>query len=167
MDARGEENMVWQKIMEQPNTWIDAKLPLRSSMGNATAKKWARFLGSLGLWRILGKSRSSLWRLIILQASCSWYMVQQSGSFSVLLRMWNKCCLIYLFGVQAVTYEKRKRNKKFVDNCCVVLNFSCDRETTAFTQRGFYSKLVIFFFYSTAFILALPVYICCCCIYSR
>lgn len=39
MDARGEESMAWQSMMEQPNTWIDAKLPLRASMGKASAKK--------------------------------------------------------------------------------------------------------------------------------
>lgn len=39
MDARGEENMVWQNMMERPNTWVDAKLPLRASMGKVSAKK--------------------------------------------------------------------------------------------------------------------------------
>jgi synaptotagmin-like protein len=34
MDGRGEEIAVWQKMMEQPNTWVDAKLPLRASMGH-------------------------------------------------------------------------------------------------------------------------------------
>ncbi|XP_070191371.1 uncharacterized protein [Littorina saxatilis] len=39
MDARGEEAITWQSMMERPNTWIDAKLPLRASMGKSSTKK--------------------------------------------------------------------------------------------------------------------------------
>ncbi|XP_025098419.1 synaptotagmin-like protein 5 isoform X1 [Pomacea canaliculata] len=38
MDARGEEAMAWQAIMERHNVWIDARLPLRASMGKPSKK---------------------------------------------------------------------------------------------------------------------------------
>lgn len=42
MDARGEEISLWQSVIDHPNSWIDAKLPLRASMGK-TSKKWSCF----------------------------------------------------------------------------------------------------------------------------
>lgn len=38
MDARGEEVTAWQSMIESPNTWIDARLPLRASMGKPSKK---------------------------------------------------------------------------------------------------------------------------------
>ena len=39
MDARGEESEVWRSIINHPNEWIDATLPLRASMGKQQVKK--------------------------------------------------------------------------------------------------------------------------------
>ncbi|KAH9504706.1 Synaptotagmin-like protein 5 [Bulinus truncatus] len=39
MDARGEEVEAWQSMIEHPNEWVDAQLPLRASMGKQVVKK--------------------------------------------------------------------------------------------------------------------------------
>ncbi|XP_059154640.1 synaptotagmin-like protein 5 isoform X2 [Physella acuta] len=39
MDAKGEEIEAWQSMLERPNEWIDAQLPLRASMGKQNVKK--------------------------------------------------------------------------------------------------------------------------------
>ncbi|KAI8792377.1 synaptotagmin protein 5 isoform X6, partial [Biomphalaria glabrata] len=39
MDARGEEVEAWQSMMDHPNEWVDAQLPLRASMGKQVVKK--------------------------------------------------------------------------------------------------------------------------------
>ena len=38
MDARGQEVMVWQGMMERANSWVDATLPLRANMSQSTNK---------------------------------------------------------------------------------------------------------------------------------
>nr|KAG5711102.1 hypothetical protein BaRGS_004746 [Batillaria attramentaria] len=38
MDARGEEAIAWQNMIDSPNTWVDARLPLRASMGKPSKK---------------------------------------------------------------------------------------------------------------------------------
>ncbi|ESO83943.1 hypothetical protein LOTGIDRAFT_183988 [Lottia gigantea] len=39
MDARGEEILTWENIMENPNTWVDVTIALRATMGQNTVKK--------------------------------------------------------------------------------------------------------------------------------
>ncbi|KAL8570940.1 hypothetical protein ACOMHN_023612 [Nucella lapillus] len=39
MDARGQESMVWQTMMEHPNSWLDVRVPLRASMGSDSTHK--------------------------------------------------------------------------------------------------------------------------------
>uniref|UniRef100_A0A0B7B589 C2 domain-containing protein n=1 Tax=Arion vulgaris TaxID=1028688 RepID=A0A0B7B589_9EUPU len=38
MDARGEEIESWQTMIDHPNEWVDAELPLRASMGKQNVK---------------------------------------------------------------------------------------------------------------------------------
>ncbi|BFZ23353.1 hypothetical protein BsWGS_26392 [Bradybaena similaris] len=39
MDARGEEIEVWQSMIDQPNEWVDAQLPLRANMDKLSLPK--------------------------------------------------------------------------------------------------------------------------------
>ncbi|XP_076444658.1 uncharacterized protein LOC143282778 [Babylonia areolata] len=39
MDARGQESILWQGMMERPNSWVEARLPLRANMGKAGTRK--------------------------------------------------------------------------------------------------------------------------------
>ncbi|XP_076466511.1 LOW QUALITY PROTEIN: uncharacterized protein LOC143297868 [Babylonia areolata] len=39
MDGRGEEAAVWRNMMDKPDTWVDATLPLRATMNMAPSKR--------------------------------------------------------------------------------------------------------------------------------